>query len=163
MAARCAAGRVESPAANPHLGSRFPCDSRCDSSFPCCLRSAAFAYISVPLADSLMQRWFVRDLDIRSSLIAATVQEQMATLVATRSEPRISAFFNRMLQDERLYGVGLCLEPGAEPDRDAEFPARDQLRVARVATSMPTDGQQVLQTPRGPLHVAVRPGRQPTG
>ena len=37
------------------------------------LALAAFAYISVLLADSLMQRWFVRDLDIRSNLIAGTV------------------------------------------------------------------------------------------
>ena len=38
---------------------------------PLLLALGAFAYVAVPLADSLMQRWFVRDLDIRSSLIAA--------------------------------------------------------------------------------------------
>ena len=89
---------------------------------PLLLALGAFAYISVPLADSLMQRWFVRDLDIRSSLIAGTVQEQISTLVATRSEPRISAFFNRMLQDERLYGVGLCFDPAASPIATPNFP-----------------------------------------
>ena len=36
-----------------------------------------FAYAAVPLADTLMLRWFVRDLDIRSSLIATTVQEPL--------------------------------------------------------------------------------------
>ncbi len=42
---------------------------------PLMLALGAFAYVAVPLADTLMQRWFVRDLDMRSSLIAATVQE----------------------------------------------------------------------------------------
>ncbi|HVN33669.1 MAG TPA: trehalose-6-phosphate synthase [Casimicrobiaceae bacterium] len=123
---------------------------------PLLLALGAFAYISVPLADSLMQRWFVRDLDIRSSLISSTMQGQMATLVATRSEPRILAFFNHMLQDERLYGVGLCLAPGAEPIATASFPR--EITCSSLAAYADSDGAgQVLQTPRGPLHVAVRP------
>ena len=51
--------------ARPDL--RSSCDSRCASSSPCCSRSAAFAYIAVLVADTLMQRWFVRDLDMRST------------------------------------------------------------------------------------------------
>ena len=35
--------------------------------------------MAVPLADALMLRWFVRDLDIRSNLIAATVQEPLSS------------------------------------------------------------------------------------
>ena len=35
---------------------------------PLLIALAAFAYAAVPLADALMQRWFVRDLDIRSSM-----------------------------------------------------------------------------------------------
>jgi trehalose 6-phosphate synthase len=112
--------------------------------------------MSVPLTDALMQRWFVRDLDIRSSAIAGNVQEQMATLAATRSEARILAFFNKMLQDERLYGVGLCVEPGAEMIATPNFPR--EVRCASLNTYVdPESGKQVLQTPRGPLHVAVRP------
>jgi trehalose 6-phosphate synthase len=92
---------------------------------PLLLALAAFAYVSVPLTDSLMQRWFVRDLDIRSSAIAGNVQEQMTTLAATRSEPRILALFNKMLQDERLYGVGLCVAaPTPRSSRRRTFRAR---------------------------------------
>ena len=32
---------------------------------PLLLALGAFAYVAVPLADTLMQRWFVRDLDMR--------------------------------------------------------------------------------------------------
>jgi len=74
---------------------------------PLLLALAAFAWIAVLVADSLMLRWFVRDLDIRSNMIASTVQEPLAGLIVTGSPPRITAYFNRMLLDERLYAVGL--------------------------------------------------------
>jgi trehalose-6-phosphate synthase len=122
---------------------------------PLLLALGAFAYISVPLADSLMTRWFVRDLDTRSSLIATTVQEPLSSLLPTRSAPRISAFLNRMLQDERLYGVGLCLDAASEPIATPNFPR--EISCASLATyANPDDGKQVMQTPRGPLHVAVQ-------
>ena len=44
---------------------------------PLLLALGAFAYGAVPLADALMQRWFVRDLDTRSTLITATVEEPL--------------------------------------------------------------------------------------
>jgi trehalose 6-phosphate synthase len=75
---------------------------------PLLLAIAAFAYIAVLVADTLMLRWFVRDLDIRSNLIASTVQEPLSGLIVTGSAPRVTLYFNRMLQDERLYAVGLC-------------------------------------------------------
>ena len=37
---------------------------------PLLIAIGAAAYVAVPLADSLILRWFVRDLDARSSLIA---------------------------------------------------------------------------------------------
>jgi trehalose 6-phosphate synthase len=113
---------------------------------PLLLALGAFAYISVPLADSLMLRWFVRDLDTRSSLIAATVQEPMATLVATRSVPRISAFFNRMLQDERLYGVGVCLDATSEPIATVSFPREINRFARRICRS--ESGKWVADTAR---------------
>lgn len=36
-----------------------------------------FAYAIVPLVDQLTMRWFVRDMDIRSALIANTVGEPL--------------------------------------------------------------------------------------
>ena len=126
---------------------------------PLLIALAAFAYVSVPLADALMLRWFVRDLDIRSSLIASTVQEPLSALVPTRSAPRISAFFNRMLQDERLYGVGTLPRRHVRADRDAQFPAARSTARRWGDMPSPDDGKRVLQTPRGPLHVAARPRR----
>ena len=54
--------------------------------------------------------------------IAAAVQEPLTQLMTTGSEPRIRQFFNRMLQDERLYALGLCFDARTEPVATAQFP-----------------------------------------
>ena len=41
---------------------------------PLLLALAALGYAVVPLVDKLTLRWFVRDLDIRATLVANTVQ-----------------------------------------------------------------------------------------
>src|SRR5689334_22321525 len=63
---------------------------------PLLIALAAFAYAAVPLADALMERWFVRDLDIRSSSISAAVQDPVTQLIAAGSDAKITQFFNRM-------------------------------------------------------------------
>ncbi len=121
---------------------------------PLLIAIGAFAYVAVPLADSLMLRWFVRDLDIRSSLIATTVQEPLADLAAAKSKPKIVGFFNRMLQDERLYAMGLCLSGQAEPIATPNFPR--ELRCAALPTATGATAP-LFRSARGLLHVAVRP------
>ena len=91
---------------------------------PLLIALAAFAYAAVPLADALMERWFVRDLDIRSSSIAAAVQEPLTHLIVTGTDPRIAQFFNRMLQDERGLEIRGTMEPGSQPEMPLEQGAR---------------------------------------
>ena len=42
---------------------------------------AGIAYGLIPLVDQLTLKWFVRDLDMRTSLIANTVEDGLAPLV----------------------------------------------------------------------------------
>ena len=44
---------------------------------------ARMAYMVAPLVDQLTLRWFVRDLDIRPSLIANTIQKPLLEKLAT--------------------------------------------------------------------------------
>jgi trehalose 6-phosphate synthase len=121
---------------------------------PLLLALGAFAYAAVPLADALMLRWFVRDLEIRSSLIASTVQEPLAGLILTGSTPRINLYFNRLLQDERLYAVGLCVGADRTPISAGQFPP--EIACAGLY-GPPTDTRQLLRSTRGLLHLAIRP------
>src|SRR5205085_2575755 len=90
---------------------------------PLMLALAAFAYVAVPMVDSLMLRWFVRDLDMRSSLISSAVAEQLGNLIQSGSTPGTIAFFNRMTRDERLFAVGLCLDAKTDALATTTFPA----------------------------------------
>ena len=53
---------------------------------PLILVLAGIAYIVAPLVDQLTLRWFMRDLDMRSSLIANTIQEPLQEQLGGRQE-----------------------------------------------------------------------------
>ena len=99
---------------------------------PLLVALALFAYAAVPLVDTLTTRWFVRDLDMRSNLIANTVQEPLEEMIKTGSPARILGFFHRLTSDERLYAVGLCLSDDAAPIATGAFPQRAALLGARA-------------------------------
>ncbi|HEY4138206.1 MAG TPA: trehalose-6-phosphate synthase, partial [Casimicrobiaceae bacterium] len=90
---------------------------------PLLVALAAFAYAAVPFVDGMMQRWFVRDLDERSALIAYTVEEPLRQLLADSTPSRIIAFFNRLTQDQQLYAVGYCPAGATKPIASERFPA----------------------------------------
>jgi trehalose-6-phosphate synthase len=120
---------------------------------PLLLVLTAFAWGSVPLVDSLTQRWFVRDLDMRSSLIATTVEDPLTEMIDTHSTTRIAAYLNRLIRDERLYAVGLCLPGQAEPIATITFPQE----ISCASLSSAQDPQErLLKTSHGLVHLAVR-------
>jgi trehalose 6-phosphate synthase len=89
---------------------------------PLLIALAAFAYAAVPFVDGMMQRWFVRDLDERSALIAYTVEEPLRQLLADATPARITAFFNRLTQDQQLYAVAYCPPGATKPIASDRFP-----------------------------------------
>src|SRR5512139_2471127 len=88
----------------------------------------AIAYAVAPLVDDLTLKWFVRDLDIRTKLIASAVQEPLVELLTDKSRDKVrlqkvQAFFNRILQDERLFAVGFCDAAGTLVYKTFTLPA----------------------------------------
>ncbi len=122
---------------------------------PLLLALGVFAYATVPLVDRLMLRWFVRDLDIRATLIANAVQDPLVGLVEQGSPARITRYFSRLLQDERMHGVGLCLPGLPQPLSSPDFP--DELRCDQLDAFAEANSLHLLRTPLGPLHVTVKP------
>ena len=120
---------------------------------PLLVALALFAYAAVPLVDTLTTRWFVRDLDIRSNLIANTVQEPLEEMIKANSPARITAFFQRLTTDERLYAVGLCLSTDAAPIATGAFPS--EIRCSALSPYVEV-GEHLVRTAKGVVHVAVR-------
>ena len=75
---------------------------------PLLLVLGVVAYSVVPLVDSLTLKWFTRDLESRSKLLASTMEVPLADLVVSRSRTKIFAYFHKVIQDERLYALGFC-------------------------------------------------------
>jgi trehalose 6-phosphate synthase len=115
---------------------------------------AAFAYAVLPLVDNLMVRWFMRDLDIRASLIANTVQEPLLDAIAADQLTRARQILTRITQDERVYGVAVCRAPEAVPLSAGTLPP--EVRCADVQ-SFAGEAGHVFASPRGSLLVSVRP------
>ena len=104
---------------------------------PLLVALALFAYAAVPLVDALTTRWFVRDLDMRSNLIANTVQEPLEDMIKAGAPARVLGFFQRLLSDERLYAVGLCLSSDAAPIATGAFPTEIRCSTSQSPRSAP--------------------------
>ena len=121
---------------------------------PLVLVLGALAYVIVPLADQMALRWFIRDLEIRSTLIANTIGDPLRALLAAGATTQTAQFFLKITQDERLYAVGYCATPESAPVVSLLLP--QEIRCGDLAR-FETAGDHLLSSARGPLHVAVKP------
>ena len=121
---------------------------------PLLLVLAGIAYAVAPLVDRLTLNWFVRDLEIRATLIANTIQEPLQEQLNAGKKAKIQDFFNRITQGERLYAIGYCAVPTSTPLASRSLPA--EIRCAELDRWEPP-GDHLLASAQGPLHVAVRP------
>jgi trehalose 6-phosphate synthase len=119
---------------------------------PLALALAAIAYAVVPLVDRLTFQWFVRDLDTRGALIAKTAQEPLAELVnEPDAEAKVLRYFERIIQDQRIYALGYCDRAGRLAYATAAFPEAIRCTTSESAA----ERNWVLQLPDGPLHVSA--------
>lgn len=121
---------------------------------PLFLVLAGIAYAVAPLVDQLTLRWFVRDIEIRSSLLANTLQEPLQEQLAAGKKAKILDYFNRISQDERLFAVGYCATTTATVLASRSLPS--EIRCTNLAR-WESPGDHLLPSTRGPLHVAIRP------
>ena len=89
---------------------------------PLVIALTLLAYAVVPLVDKLTLYWFVRDMDIRSRLIANTLRDPLAELLQQGNKARINALLLRAIQDERLLALGFCDGNGTLLYRTSTFP-----------------------------------------
>ena len=126
---------------------------------PLAIALGAIAYNVVPLVDELTLRWFVRDLDIRGRLVANAAQEPLTELLSSdmsnrQRQQKMQAFFTRILQDERLFGVGFC-------DTEGKFLYRAPTLPAEIKCPPPGEAQEsssrVVANRNGMMHIFTAP------
>jgi trehalose 6-phosphate synthase len=120
---------------------------------PLALALTAIAYAVVPLVDRLTLNWFVRDLEIRAKLITNAAQEPLGAIVREpNAKQNVLRFFERIVQDERIYALGFCDKAGKLGYATRGFP--DAVRCPAPDAPEQTE---LLQSPHGPLHVSAHP------
>lgn len=90
--------------------------------FPLALVLGLFAFAVLPLVDALTQRWFVRDLDARSAMLATSMQEPLLNYVVMQDGESIHDLFNRAVQDGRLQAIAFCDAAGQLLYRSDSYP-----------------------------------------
>ncbi len=111
------------------------------------------AYLTVPLLDEVMLRWFSRDLNIRGALIANALSDTVVEAVAANRTSRLKPLFERAAQDERLFALGLCSPDGRLLESTERYPA--DLGCAS-AVSLAAQPDPRLELPGGAVHVGVQ-------
>lgn len=111
------------------------------------------AYAVIPLVDELTLQWFSRDLDMRTKLLGSSIQETLVLSLKEGSGNKITRLFDRMIQDERLYALGLC-----DPAKKLIY--RTQTFPDRVGCMDVPSGDQsfakVVHYAQGPLHISYQ-------
>src|ERR1041385_3153809 len=121
---------------------------------PLLLALAGFAYLAVPVADGLTARWFMRDLEGRSALIASAVQEPLREMIATGNRSRMLQFFTQVTRDERFYAMGFCPSGEGPPLATPTLPP--EIRCNELDKLSEKSGH-LLKSADGPLLVSVQP------
>src|SRR5262245_32907415 len=113
---------------------------------------AGLAYAVIPLVDSLTLKWFVRDLEMRAELIGRTVEAPLADLLAAEPKSKLLHYFNRIVQDERLFAIGFC-------DRENRLLYKTQAYPDAITCeggdSVKAGQTSLLHLPRGAVHVSA--------
>lgn len=124
---------------------------------PLALAISIIAYAVTPLVDTLLFRWFERDLDVRSSTLSTAIStDSLAPILESRSKAKIMAAFKKIMKDERIYALGACdLEGNLLYTTDA-FPS--EIRCNHPEAKKSEQGySSILKLEKGPVHIAYRP------
>ncbi|MGB4069579.1 MAG: trehalose-6-phosphate synthase, partial [Nitrospira sp.] len=119
---------------------------------PLALVLAVLAYAVIPLVDTLTLKWFVRDLEMRSELIGRTVEAPLVDLLAAESKTKLHNYFNRIIQDERLFAVGFCSREGRLVYKTLTYPDSISCDGANTVVAGKT---ALLPFPQGTVHVSA--------
>lgn len=123
---------------------------------PLAIVLAIFAFAAGPIVDHLTQRWFLRDMDARSLLLANTLEKPLSEYIPKNEKPKIRQLFENTIKDDRLYGIAIC-DPSNKilyktPFYIDELGCQPLKKDYGQTRSMPT----LLHLPQGPVHVTER-------
>ena len=112
----------------------------------------ATAWLVLPLVDRVTLRWFARDLDSRGAVVANALSDSVVEAMRANRPHQLARLFDRAVQDERLFAIGLCSTDGRMLERTPAFP--NELNCFN-ALELSSKRDPRLLLAGGPVHVAM--------
>lgn len=122
------------------------------------------ALVSFPIVGRVTQKWFIRDLEIRSRLISDLLNREIKSLpvetsLSASSKLRLKKYLDRLANDERIFALVLCSEKNEIVSSSSSF--KNLSTCSQISEQSPTNS--VIGTAKGPLHVFRAEMSSPTG
>ena len=117
---------------------------------PLALVVGLFAYAVVPVVNDMSLRWFVRDLEARSQMLASALQQPLQEYVPQKDSRRINQLLERSVQDGRLYALAICDNAGKLLYKTASYPQSLGCRTDQDAADT---RQSLVMLREGKVHV----------
>ena len=92
--------------------------------FPLAAVLGLFALALLPLVDDLTRRWFLRDLDTRSQMVAASMREPALDYLTLQDADGMRSLLDRSVREGRLHALGVCDASDKLIYRSSNFPAQ---------------------------------------
>ena len=112
----------------------------------------ATAWLVLPVVDGVTLRWFSRDLDSRGAVVANALSDSVVEALRANRPHQLEKLFDRAVNDERLFAIGLCSPDGQMLVRTPAFPT-DLNCFDALQISSRRDPRMLLSG--GPVHVAM--------
>ncbi len=112
----------------------------------------ATAWLVLPVVDGVTLRWFSRDLDSRGAVVANALSDSVVEAMRAKRPRQLEKLFDRAVNDERLFAIGLCSPDGQMLVRTPAFPP-DLNCFDALQISSKRDPRLLLSG--GPVHVAM--------
>ena len=80
------------------------------------------ALVLLPMVDDLTQRWFLRDLDTRAQMVAASIREPLIDYVMVQDADAMQDLLERAAIDGHLLALGFCDTAGNLRYRSSALP-----------------------------------------
>ncbi|WP_419964655.1 alpha,alpha-trehalose-phosphate synthase (UDP-forming) [Pelomonas cellulosilytica] len=101
--------------------------------------------------DQVTLRWFSRDLNSRGMLVANALSDSVSDALMAGHTDKLQPLFERALQDERLFAIGLCSPRGELLLHTEAFPTLS----CDAAAALARQAEPRLNLAGGPVHVGV--------
>ncbi|HEY4973628.1 MAG TPA: trehalose-6-phosphate synthase, partial [Steroidobacteraceae bacterium] len=119
---------------------------------PLLLAAGVVAYFGLPYIDRLLTEWFRSDVELRAHLLMSSLEESLPPLVAKGDQQALRRYTAKVLADQRVLGLLICLPHGGTVYKTELVPES----VSCESTGDLNDGQSVVRrAPMGSVLVSV--------